>query len=215
MPVTDERAEEVSQPIEWLTPFPLDAIQPVHVTDDDSPWHVIPHWALVDGRAMLVGLDIRCFIEEYDQDGEALPRRPVQESLVDLTQQVLRSVSLSAVRAESQTHLADKFTRLANACSPDSALGDYTSNIAAALTATGRPRKRRAPAQEDLLTRVAQLYTAALSSGNSAAPVRYVEERLREDGIGISTRGGRDQVRKWVQRARQRGLLPPPPSRER
>jgi len=209
--VTDKRTKQASPPVEWLTPFPMDGIQPVHVRDDDSPWHVIPHWALVDGRAMLVGLDIRCFIEEHDRDGQPLPRRPVGEQLIDLTQQVLRGISLSAVRAESQAYISDQFAGFADAL-PPSPLSDHARTIATALTAKGQPRKRRIPAQDDLLARVAQLYNTALSSG-SATPVRYVEERLREEGVQISTRGGRDQVRKWVQRARQRGLLAPPSKR--
>jgi AraC-like DNA-binding protein len=209
--VTSERTEEVSQSIEWLTPFPFDGLQPVYVEDDNSQWHVVPHWALVDGRAMLVGLDIRCFIQEYDREGNPLPRSPVADRLADLTQHVLRGISLSAVRTQSQTHLARRFTSVAGAC-PSTPLGDRLEALAAALTAKGQPRKRRAPAQDDLLARVAQLYELALSSG-STTPVRYVEERLRQQGIEISTRGGRDQVRKWVQRARQRGLLAPPPER--
>jgi hypothetical protein len=186
----------------------MDGLQPVHVADDDTPWQVTPHWALVDGRAMLVGLDIRCFSEEYDRHGEPLPRRPTKGCFVELTQQVLRGISLSDVRAYSRAHLAGRFAQLSETCSP-SPLGDHAGAIAAALTAKGRPRKRRAPAQDELLIRVAQLYNAALSTG-SAAPARHVEEQLRREGVEISTRGGRDQVRKWVQRARQRGFLPPP-----
>jgi len=153
-----------------------------------------------------VGLDIRCFVEEYDKQGESLPRRPTQDRFVELTQQVLRGVSLSAVRAESQAHLAERFASLA-ACSP-SAVGEQAGTIAAALTAKGQPRKRREPARDGLLARVAELYNVALSSG-STTPVAYVEGRLRQEGVDISTRGGRDQVRKWVQRAQQRGLLAP------
>ncbi len=202
------RRAHPSRRIEWLTPFPYDGVQPVYVaSDDDSPWHVIPHWALVDSRAMLVGIDIRCFVEEDDEDGNPQPRRPVGAELIDLTQQVLRGISLSAVREESRAHVAGRFAGLAEACAP-SRLADHVGEVATALTAKGNPRKRRAAANDALLTRVAELYRAALASG-SATPVRYVEEQVRREGADISTRGGRDQVRKWVQRARQRGLLPP------
>ncbi len=196
----------------------MDGTQPAYFTDDESPWLVIPHWAFVDGRAMLVGIDIRCFVEEYTRDGEPLPLRPVTDQLVELTQQVLRGVSLSAVRRESQAYLAGKFASFADLADtgPDSHRGaaDYARAVAVALTAKGQPRKRRTPVHDDLLVRVAQLYTTALAAG-SATPARYVEEHLRREGVEVSTRGGGDQVRKWIQRARQRGLLPAARSAQR
>ncbi|MGI5185530.1 hypothetical protein ACQEVZ_55735 [Dactylosporangium sp. CA-152071] len=210
--MTTRQTEEPSQLVEWLTPFPFDGLQPTYVHSDDSRWQVTPHWAFVDGRAVLAGIDVRCFVEEYGRDGEPLPRRPVADGVVELTQQVLRSISLSAVRRESQAHLAARFADLADHAESwpptHRGLADEARTRAAALTATGQPRKRRAPAQDGLLARVAQLYTEALAAG-STAPARYVEENLRQEGVEISTRGGRDQVRKWIQRARQRGLLRP------
>jgi hypothetical protein len=207
MPVTDVQTDEVSQQVEWLTPFPTDGMQPIFVASDDSPWHVIPHWAMVGGKAMLVGIDIRCFVEVYDRHDDVQDRQPVGRELVELTQQVLRGISLSAVREESRAHLTSKLVELAKAC-PPGRFADYSSNVATAMTTKGRPRKRRAPVRDELLTHVAQLYNVALASG-SATPARYVEERLRKEGVDVSTRGGRDQVRKWIQRARQSGMLPP------
>ncbi|GAB4049685.1 hypothetical protein GCM10028775_19090 [Catellatospora paridis] len=185
----------------------MDGIQPVLVESDDSPWHVIPHWALVDGKAKLVGIDIRCFVEECTPDGEEFPRRPVKDALVDLTQQVLRGISLSAVRAESQTYIAARFKNLAEVM-PSCVASEYIDSVGSAVSASGVPRKRRAPAGDQLLARVAHLYTVALSSG-SRTPARDVEEQLRAEGAPVSARGGRDQVRKWIQRARQRDMLPP------
>ena len=67
--VTASRSEQTSrdQRVEWLTPNPMTGIQPVFC-EEGSPWHVTPHWAVVDGRATLVGLDIRSFEEPWIQD---------------------------------------------------------------------------------------------------------------------------------------------------
>ena len=50
--------------------------------------HVTPHWAVVEGRAILVGLDIRSFAEPWIEDpahhhgGYEGPREPVDSTLV-------------------------------------------------------------------------------------------------------------------------------------
>ena len=50
-------------------------------------------------------------------------------------------------------------------------------------------------------------YNEAVALG-SKNPVGYAEDRLRTAGHRQFC-GGRVQVRKWVQRARQKGLIPP------
>ena len=67
--VTSERSGEESreQHVEWLTPSPIDGMQPVF-WEQGSPWHVTPHWAQVDGKVMMVGLDIRSFTTSWMQD---------------------------------------------------------------------------------------------------------------------------------------------------
>jgi hypothetical protein len=185
--------------------------------EDGSPWQITPHWALVDGRAVIVGLDIRSFVEiEYDPEdpdslsGQRVPVDPVI-GLAEVTQQVLRSVSISHLRQESAAHVAEglrAFSSSLTALAPPSVLSDFASDAAETLTASGQPRKRRSPASDALLTRVAEIYKAAVESG-SKAPAAAVEDLLRAEGISISTKGGRGQVRKWIQRARQKGLLPP------
>jgi hypothetical protein len=75
------------------------------------------------------------------------------------------------------------------------------------LTAKGEPRKRRPPADDDHLRRVADLYTAAYGSG-SKSPAKDVEEELRRLGEPrLSTKGSRVQVRQWIRRARERGYI--------
>lgn len=53
---TGNRLVSRDQHVEWLTPNPFDSKQPVF-WEEGSPWHVTPHWAVVNGRATLVGLD--------------------------------------------------------------------------------------------------------------------------------------------------------------
>jgi hypothetical protein len=206
--------------VEWLTPNPFDGRQPTF-SEQGSPWHITPHWVMVDGRAMMVGLDIRSFTEPWVEDpddpidgGHQGPREPADPSLgfAELTQAILRGVSISAVRRESAAYLADIHgtfsSQLAAAYGPGTALGVRTGEVASALTKGGRPRKRRPAASGDLLAQVAAYYNEAVALG-SKSPVKYAEDRLRGAGASVSSRGGRVQVRKWVQRARQKGLIPP------
>ena len=206
--------------VEWLTPNPFDGMQPVF-REPGSPWQITPHWAEVDGKAMMVGLDIRSFTTPWVQDpddpfdeGEKGPREPADPSLglAELTQAVLRGVSISAVRNSSAAYLADALgtvsAQLDAAHGPGTALGVHTGEIASQLTQGGSPRKRRPPASGDLLAQVAAYYNEANALG-SKTPVKYAEDRLRAAGAPVSARGGRVQVRKWVQRARQKGLIPP------
>src|SRR5258708_33000328 len=101
--VTDSRTAQTSRDehVEWLTPNPLNGIQPAFY-EEGSPWHVTPHWAMVAGRATLVGLDIRSFVEPWIRDpghldggdpghidgGYEGPRRAVdpQRGLAEVTQ---------------------------------------------------------------------------------------------------------------------------------
>ena len=76
-----QSGQESREPhVEWLTPNPFDGKQPVFL-EQGSPWHITPHWALIDGKAMMVGLDIRSFTEhwvEYPDDPfeERIPMAP-------------------------------------------------------------------------------------------------------------------------------------------
>lgn len=219
--VTASRSEQTSrdQRVEWLTPNPMTGTQPVFC-EEGSPWHVTPHWAVVDGRATLVGLDIRSFEEPWIQDpghpdgGHEGPRQAVDpdSGLAEVTQKILRGVSIAEVRRESAAHLAKAMSALAaslDAAYPSTTpLSRHAAEIASQLTQGGTPRKRRPPASDDLLSRVAAYYSEAVAVG-SKTPVKHAEERLRAAGDPVSARGGRVQVRKWVQRARQKGLIPP------
>lgn len=206
--------------MEWLTPTPFDGRQPVYY-EEGSPWHITPHWAEVDGKVMMVGLDIRSFTvpwvldpdDPFGEEHEGL-REPAVPSLgfAEVTQAVLRGVPISAVRSESAGYLAKALgtvsAQVNAAFGRATALGVHAGDVASQLTRGGSPRKRRPPADGGLLAQVALYYNEAVSLG-SKTPVKYAEDRLRAAGVSVSARGGRVQVRKWVQRARQKGLIPP------
>lgn len=206
--------------VQWLTPNPFDGRQPIWY-EEGSPWRITPHWAEVDGKVMMVGLDIRSFTAPWVPDpddpfgeGHEGLREPADPLLgfAEVTQAVLRGVSISAVRSESAAYLAQALgtlsAQLDAAFGRATALGTHAGDVASQLTQGGSPRKRRLPADGGLLAQVALYYNEALSLG-SKTPVKHAEERLRAAGISVSARGGRVQVRKWVQRARQKGLIPP------
>jgi hypothetical protein len=219
--VTSAQSGQVSreQHVEWLTPNPFDGKQPV-LFEEGGPWHITPHWAFVEGRATLVGLDIRSFTEPWIEDpahpdgGYEGPRQAVDLSLglAEVTQKVLREVSITEVRNETAAHLAnalgDLSSSLDEAYQRRTALSLHAAEVASSLTQSGKSRVRRPAAGDALLSRVAAYYNEAVRIG-SKTPVKYAEDRLRASGAPVSERGGRVQVRKWVQRARQKGLIPP------
>lgn len=177
-------------------------------------WRVIAHWSIVDGRATLVGLDVRSFHQVVERDGGiCLTRhRPLESELREVTQRVLRGIPIAAIR---ETTRAAIVTEAQDMSSPErlrarglpESLTAHFDRRAQQYTAKGEPRKRTAPASSADLEEVARLYLAAVAAGDKT-PAKTIENALRPTGR-INERGGRDQVRKWIQRARERGLIPP------
>jgi hypothetical protein len=173
------------------------------------------HWGWIDGRPAIIGLDIRSF---SDATRDRLPNGwPKNDRYAEVTQRVLRGISISAIREQVRDDLIKHGHAIGQimASQPDGEIdaeriAQAYSEAAATLTKQGRPRKRAPSAGRDVLTRVAALYREAQSDlRESKTPARHVEQRLRAEGYPVSERGGRDQVRKWIQRAREQGLLPP------
>lgn len=180
-----------------------------------ATWGLDARWTLLDGRLTLVGLDIRGFRGQADGTQEWLDGQPAE-----LTQRVLRGIPISRVREETRGMKAAAALRNAQLVSqhaqshPDMAevlgtlVSDYTE-LAEAYTAKGKPRKRLPAASSGLLDQVARLYLAAVAAGDKA-PARTIEPLLRDAGWPVNPPpSGRHQVRKWIQRARERGLIPP------
>lgn len=203
LPVTTRRTRKVSQ-VQWLSA--LTGVSPYTSWRDSTghPWEITAHWAVVDGRATMVGLDIRSFRDAGSE------RRQLQDGLGEVTQRVVRGLPLSQVREVTRAALVQHAQLMtAHFTAPEDA--DEAATFAEqtqVLTTKGEPRKRLPAATAALLEQVARLYLAAIAGGHKT-PARVVEAQLREAGIPVSEQGGRDQVRKWIQRARERGLIPP------
>jgi len=90
----------------------------------------------------------------------------------------------------------------------DAAAEEYAARVAA-LTTKGRIRRRQPPADRELLEQVAVFYQQAQADTvGRKTPAKYVEDRLRATGVPLSLGDSRAQVRKWIQRARDGGLIP-------
>jgi hypothetical protein len=189
--------------------------------DDEGPWLIAAHWAKVEGRPVIVGLDIRSYADEH------CVRYPVGDDLAEVTQRVLRGIPISAIRDATREQLIRNSEYLALglfsvplnsdeeppiARHPE--LMEHAKRAAEALsmlTAKGEPRKRRQAASDELLRRVAALYAYAVGSGDKA-PARYVEQQLRAAGeprLSFDGDSARVLVRQWIRRARDRGYLDP------
>jgi hypothetical protein len=193
----------------WLTPTPAGREVTVPWTHPTGQWMVTTHWALIRGRAVIVGLDIRSFREMGVSDDPAEDRVPVGDDLTEVTQRVLRELPISKIRDAARADMLRDAEVLSRVL-PDDTVYVERSEV---LTAKGEPRKRRPKASEALLRHVAALYAEAAARGDKH-PSKYVERELRKAGEPrLSTNGGRVLVRQWIRRARERGFLTIPPAR--
>lgn len=183
--------------------------------DEDGPWSITAHWAKIDGRLVIVGLDLRSFHDE-DLGAGTTARLPISDQLAEVTQRVLRGIPISSIRDRIRQQLVHKSEATMFAAARDEDLaehGEWAADRLTELTAKGEPRQRRQPAGEDLLRQVAKLYEQALAQGDKM-PAKFVEESLRAAGEPrLSTKGGRVLVRQWIRRARERGYLAAPTPR--
>jgi hypothetical protein len=195
----------------WLiTPDEPEIAASVRWPDDDGAWLITAHWAKVDDRPAIVGLDVRSYVDTDQLQDGSMMRYPVADDLAEVTQAVLRSIPISQIRDRTREQLIRASESVLFTTAPEVAAehGDWAAERLATLTAKGEPRKRRPTANEDLLRHVAALYSRAVGQGDKA-PAKYVAEQLSVEGEPrLSTTGGRVLVRQWIRRARERGYLP-------
>jgi hypothetical protein len=192
-------------------------------------WEITGHWSTVDGRAMLVGLDIRSFraSNRPTLGGGVVVTKytPLQGGLVELLQPVLRAVPMREIRQRLHAGVVEHMEARGTPAGAVGAggypehLADFMAERYAAnakeLTQTGeRPRRRQPKVDIDIIKEVARLYREALASPRTAAsPAKAVYEQLRAAGLPeLNAAGGREQVRKWIEKARSDeygNLLPP------
>jgi hypothetical protein len=213
--VTDEQSAETSQLSTLI------GSRSVRWPDEDGPWQITAYWGMVDGRPAMVGLDVRSFTGSIDFEDEEI-LFPVSDDLAEITQRVMRGISISHIREHTRTEIAmglmDHYSapNKEDGSPPD--FDDFPVNHMdpadrasreeqfMALTAKGKPRQRRPAAGDAVLREVARLYELAVSTGDKM-PAKFVEQRLREAGTDLPAKGSRVLVRQWIRRSRERGYL--------
>lgn len=154
----------------------------------EGPWHVTLHFGEVDGVTECVGLDVRSFVDERDESGKLIARRPWSKKakVQPVTASLVHSMNVGQlVRHELRT-LRD-LTKWAKASGriPH----DFDESV------FERPDHRRRWTSKDLAA-VAAVYVDALD--RKLPPRKAVAE-----AFGISG----SMASKLIRRARDAGLL--------
>jgi hypothetical protein len=190
------------QEVQWLTPAPDGT--PVHLPwpAPDGPFLLTCDLAQVDGRTMLVGLDMRCL--SLDADGGPTPG---PRGLLEVNHPALRSLRAGEIAEAARARLAATLAARSGTGSWDDLVGATAHRTFEALTSPNRSRPTGARPASPQLQRVAQLYLRAVAAGGDAArrPSNHVYNALREEGSDVSL----NTVRGQIHRARVKGLIPP------
>lgn len=190
-----------AQEVEWLTPAPDGTPVELAWPQADGPFTLTCHLARVDGRTMLVGLDVRCFA--VDAEGTPIPG---PAGLVEINHPALRSLRAGEIAEAARATLAALLATRSTSRSLDKDTRQAAARTYATLTAPNRAQKRPRPAGSQL-ERVAALFNQAVAAGGDATrrPSIYVHQALVEDGQDVTL----NTVRGQIHRARVKGLIPP------
>lgn len=173
----------------------------------DEHFRVRVHWARIGGRARVVGIDLRSF----DAVGESrsLERRlrhsaeslPQNDGLLEVNTTVLRGLRLAEVVESSRSTILDSLTTAPPAPSRQQAAARRKASEQLA------PKRQRGPTprlnDDDLRTIVAPAY-----GSGGAKPVEVVREALLRSGR-LGPLVTKEQARKAVAKAREKGFIPP------
>ena len=186
--------------VDWLTPAPDGTTVELPWPDENGPFLLTCHLAQVDGRAQLVGLDVRSFV----QSGEEL--KPGPHGLAEVNHAMLRSLRAGEIAESARLKLAAELASQSRSRRGTTVQREEAGRRYVSLTAPqpSRPSGFR-PASEQL-EKVAELFKEALAAGGEAAtkPSLYVHHALAAEGSQISL----NAVRGQIHRARQKGLVP-------
>jgi hypothetical protein len=191
-----------AQRVDWLTPAPDGTPVVIDWPEEGGPFELTCHLAQVDGRTMLVGLDIRSF----RQDAAGVPV-PGPAGLAEVNHPVLRSLRAGEIAEAARVRLAAELAAQSRSRRSTGQERQTAGRRYAAVTApkASRPTGYRAPSAQ--LETVADLFNAALAAGGDQArrPSIYVHAALAATGSDITL----NTVRGQIHRARVRGLIPP------
>ncbi len=196
------RSGTPDQEVEWLTPAPDGTTVELPWPDENGPFLLTCHLALVDGRTLLVGLDVRSF-RRVGHAGAA----PGPQGLVEVNHPALRSLRAGEIAEAARAKLA---AMLAAQASSRKGTAEQRAAAAARLKLLTAPRSARPtgfrPASSQL-EKVADLYKRVIAAGGDHArrPSIYVHQALAEEGSDLTL----NTVRGQIHRARVKGLIPP------
>jgi hypothetical protein len=201
---TDDRARPApgAQEVEWLTPAPDDGSVVLRWPDEDGPFLLTCHIARVDGRTMLVGLDVRSFTTDA---GGSAPS-PGPHGVTEVNHRVLRSLRAGEIMEAARAKLAALVSAQSGGAGWDASVRQAAARTFEVLTSPNPSRAGAHRPASEQLQRVAELYLQAIAAGGDSArrPSIYVHHALTQDGLDVSL----NTVRGQIHRARVKGLIP-------
>jgi hypothetical protein len=195
------RSGTPDQEVEWLTPAPDGTSVELPWPDEHGPFLLTCHLALVDGRTLLVGLDVRSF--RATRSGDVVPG---PAGLVEVNHPALRSLRAGEIAEAARARLAAELASQAGSRRRSATQRDVAGQRLEALTTPHRPRPTGFRPASSQLQKVADLYLQAVAAGGDSArrPSIYVHHALAEEGSDITL----NTVRGQIHRARAKGLIP-------
>ena len=194
------------QEVEWLTPAPDGTPVVLPWPDENGPFLLTCHLARVEGRTMLVGLDVRSFHGPTADDATGTPT-PGPLGLTEVNHPALRSLRAGEIAEAARAKLAAMVGATAGSSGWDDSVREAAARRFEVLTSPNKSRVAGVRPVSDQLQRVAALYLQAIAAGGDSAkkPSIYVHHALTEDGLDVSL----NTVRGQIHRARVKGLIPP------
>src|SRR4051812_34113905 len=196
------RSEAPDQEVEWLTPAPDGTTVELPWPDENGPFLLTCHLALVDGRALLVGLDVRSFRRVGHAGAAAGPH-----GLVEVNHPALRSLRAGEIAEAARAKLAATLAAQASSRRGTGAERAAAASRLEALTAPSASRPSGFRPASSQLEKVAELYRRVVAAGGDhpRRPSIYVHQALAEEGSDVTL----NTVRGQIHRARAKGLIPP------
>jgi hypothetical protein len=195
------RSGTPDQEVEWLTPAPDGTSVELSWPDEHGPFLLTCHLALVDGRTLLVGLDVRSF--RAIGSGDVVPG---PAGLVEVNHPALRSLRAGEIAEAARARLAAELASQSGSRRGSATQREVAGQRLEALTTPHRPRPTGFRPASSQLQKVADLYLQAVAAGGDSArrPSIYVHHALAEEGSDITL----NTVRGQIHRARAKGLIP-------
>ena len=190
------------QEVEWLTPAPDGTTVELPWPDENGPFVLTCHLALVNGRTQMVGLDVRSFRASGAGSPVAL-----SGGLAEVGHVALRSLRAAEIAEAARVKLAAELGSQARSRRGTTADREVAARRLEMLTMPHRPRPYGARPASSQLEKVAELFLQAVAAGGDSArrPSIYVHQALAEEGSEVTL----NTVRGQIHRARVKGLIPP------